>query len=561
MADIRLISILPQQGVQPSPVSQGASSQRPTIQVQLPAGSILSGFIVNRDTLGNPVLRTDSGDVTFHSDIFLKIGSEVVIRLIGTQNAQTARIISVDGRPPDAPSPQADEPDVIVSRALTPDTQTTAAPRSPSSPITATIVSPAPASPAAPSLPAGTSLAVRIVAPEPAVQPSSPIPAANIAPALSTYTRTAVAAAPPANSPPPTLAAPAPAAAAPPQAPPDPRAELLALAAAVKAPPAAAPATPAATPSPIIPAATPPAVPAGQVIVGTVVAPEPSGATLVQTPLGTLRLSTPTPLAIGSKVMLETLPLPAAQAAPLPAPVPAPFTEIARQWTSLQQIAQLLASSGLPMQPGMPSLLPSASGNAISPKEISSGLMFFIAALKGGNFRNWLGENSVQWLQNNGHAALLKKAEAEFTFMGRTFAETPVPGQPQQPWQALVFPFAAYGHWQQARIFVKRDRDPEKKQPGKKQGDTRFVIEVTLSQLGEMQMDGFVRRKKEATEFDLFIRSHAPLDREVEREISRIYSETGEAAGYRGSLVFQAVRDFPVNPMEEIAEHMAGVIA
>lgn len=557
MADIRLISILPTPGVQPAPVSQGAGSQRPAILVNLLAGSILSGFIVNRDPLGNPVLRTDSGDVTFHSDIFLKIGSEVVIRLVGTAAAQQARIISIDGKPPETPPARTDEPNVILSRTLaeTPG-NAPAAPRAlPSLPVTATIVSPAPASP----LPAGTPLAFRIVALEPAAPSSPQAPVATPAPpALATYTRAAVAPNPnpsPAAPPPFSPAAAAPPATppiAPPQAPPDPRAELQALAAAFKSPPTA-PATPAAAPAaPTAPAA--PAVTHGQIVTATVIAREPSGETLVQTPLGTLRLPLPIsiPLAAGSKVTLETaLPPP-----PLPqTTAPAPIAEIARQWDSLQQIAQLLPAQSVPM------LLAASPGAAVTPREISSGLLFFVVALKGGNFRNWLGNDNVQWLQNNGHEALVKKAEAEFTGMSRAFTEAPVPGQPQQPWQTLIFPFAAYGAWQQARIFVKRDREPEKKQAGKKQGDTRFIVELTLTQLGEMQMDGFVRRKKETTEFDLFIRSHTPLSQEMQQEILRIYNDAGELTGYRGSLVFQAVREFPVNPMEEIAQAGGGVIA
>lgn len=539
MADIRLISILPLSGVQPSPVSQGAGSGAPGILPQLPAGSVLAGFIINRDASGNPVLRTDSGDVTFHSDIFLRIGSEVVIRLVGAQGAQTARILSIDGQPPPAPGtpPRLEpDPDVILSPKLAAPPSSVTSQNAPT--VTGTLVAPATLPPGTPVPPAaGTQIAFKIT-PLPAQQ-QTPSPAA---PAFA-----------PAPATPAPYAAYARAVATPPHIPP----------AAVTTPTVTTPPSPIPAPGSSPAAAAPPLIPYGQSFAATVVAHEPAGTTLLETPLGTVRTQLAAPLPVGNKVTLEMLPAPApaAHTAAAPLPIPAPFTEIATQWTSLQQIAQLLAASPAPAQGGIPSLMPNASNAAVTPREISSGLLFFIAALKGGNFGNWLGADNLQWLQSNGHAALVKKAEAEFIGMSRAFSEPPVPGQAQQPWQALVFPFAAHGAWQQARIFVKRDRDQGKKQTEKTQGDTRFVVEFLLSQLGEMQLDGFVRKKPEATEFDLFIRSLTPLSQEIQRDILSIYNSTGELTGYRGSLVFQAVREFPVKPMEEIAEHMAGVIA
>jgi hypothetical protein len=103
------------------------------------------------------------------------------------------------------------------------------------------------------------------------------------------------------------------------------------------------------------------------------------------------------------------------------------------------------------------------------------------------------------------------------------------------------------------RLFVKRDRRQSSQQQARREEDTRFVVEVTLSQMGDMQMDGLVRRRGEGTEFDLFIRSLRPLPADIQQDIVHIYDQTGQIAGYRGQLVFQAVRVFPVNPLEDIA--------
>ena len=121
MLDVRLISVIP---AQPS-IAQPGTAQTVTTQAgapvlpQLPNGTVLSGFIINRDPSGNPILRTETGDVIFASNFFLKIGSEVVLRLQTTAGKQAAHLISVNGQPPEVAASQSafsDEPDIIIGQ-------------------------------------------------------------------------------------------------------------------------------------------------------------------------------------------------------------------------------------------------------------------------------------------------------------------------------------------------------------------------------------------------------------------------------------------------------------
>jgi hypothetical protein len=115
------------------------------------------------------------------------------------------------------------------------------------------------------------------------------------------------------------------------------------------------------------------------------------------------------------------------------------------------------------------------------------------------------------------------------------------------------FPIAVASELQQTRLFVKRDRK-QKENNGilSNEENTRFVLEMDLSQLGEIQMDGFVRNQNNKVQFDLIIRSLTKLSTEIENDILNIYNSIGELTGYKGSVSFQAVKEFPVNPMEEI---------
>lgn len=180
--------------------------------------------------------------------------------------------------------------------------------------------------------------------------------------------------------------------------------------------------------------------------------------------------------------------------------------------------------------------------------------MAFLAAMKNTDFRSWLGKDNARWLDESGQEGLMKKAVGEFMSMARQFSEA----QPHH-WQPLFFPVAVEGQIQQLRLFVKRDRkEKQGNEASDKTEETRFVLEVDLSQLGELQMDGFIRAKDKTLQFDLMIRSHTPLSQEVQQDILRIYNDTGAITGYKGSLGFQAMKDFPVNPMEEVAKHSLG---
>jgi len=655
MADnIRLINPIPgqpAQGVQQSPGAVG-TGQGSALLAGLHPGTTLTGFIVNRDASGNPILRTPTGDIAFQSSFFLKIGSEVVIRVESPGGNTLAHILSVDGQPPEIAatlSAFTQEPDVIVSQSLanpaattTPTAATNNPEPQPAITVNGTLIS----TPANAPSPAGTQVALKLVtiaapantpAATPAITttattPSQPNPAfyATYAKAAGTPAPLGILAAQPQNTSPQTSTAIPPAeppvispVAQPPAATPTPAAQITTAEPQTTAPamqtataPAAVTATTTtATPTPTasgavtsviqnpVPAQTPtqnitappaqqentasatPPLPSsshplisssstpiqpGQTITGTIIGHEPSGESLVQTDSGVIRLQANAPLPTGSKVTFEVsqvTPPDEQTTSPAPAltPTSTPITELARQWTSLQTIFSLLqtraTATGQDFAPASIPFISSSQAEAPQPnmtlQNLPTGLMLFVAALKGNDFRNWLGRDNAQWLESQGHDALIAKASGEFTLLARQFTEAQ-PGH----WQTLFFPTIIGGELQQARLFVKRDRKQEKNQPGKKNEDTRFVVEVDLSQLGEMQMDGFVRKREAEVQFDMVIRSLSSLPQQMQQDIAEIYNSAGEITGFKGSLAFQHVREFPVNPMEEVVAHaMKSVVA
>ncbi len=86
----------------------------PNVLALLSDGSIVRGFVINRDARGNPVLRTPQGDFTVGSEVFIKTGSEVTLRVDSSQSSH-ARILTIDNLSPEEYSAQ-------TTRGLTKDT-------------------------------------------------------------------------------------------------------------------------------------------------------------------------------------------------------------------------------------------------------------------------------------------------------------------------------------------------------------------------------------------------------------------------------------------------------
>jgi hypothetical protein len=72
------------------------------------------------------------------------------------------------------------------------------------------------------------------------------------------------------------------------------------------------------------------------------------------------------------------------------------------------------------------------------------------------------------------------------------------------------------------------------------------VVEVEMSRLGDLQLDGLVREKR----LDLILRSRAPLPDFMRRDITQIFHETNEITGNRGNIGFQSSLEWKAMPIE-----------
>ena len=266
----------------------------------------------------------------------------------------------------------------------------------------------------------------------------------------------------------------------------------------------------------------------GHVFFGVVSSRLPSGFPVIDTGIGRLVLETAADIATGSRLCMQLVSLPQAQ----------PLN------------TRLSASAPPPLWLGLPALtetvdfieqLPSdVRANVPSPaipradSQLTSTVLFFLSALKGGNLRTWLPDQTSAFLTAE-KPDLLRRLTDEFVQIARPFNEGT-----SGDWRTAIIPVLGGTYLENFQMsFRKGGVGGEDKVDEK---DARFIIDVTLSKFGRVQLDGLVISGK--NKFDLFVRSEASFPKMMRLGIIDIFSEFIEISGVKGTLSFQSQTHF-----------------
>lgn len=278
---------------------------------------------------------------------------------------------------------------------------------------------------------------------------------------------------------------------------------------------------------------------------------QPSGHPIVQTPAGALIVATRTPLPQGSTVTFEVLSQNFSPTAPTAAQHPGGhalpplgdggWPALEESLAALQEInpaaAQQLAQAVLP-RPGV---------------MLGANMLFFLVALAGGDLRGWIGDGPMRILQRL-RPDLLNRLGEDFGRIGRV-ADDRGPGE----WRTFLMPMFTGAEVQPIRLYTRPagddDDDAEKGRKG-----TRFVVDITLSRLGRMQLDGLVYPKEK--HMDLIVRTELRLPTRIENGIREIFTDANDVTGIKGGIGFQAAPPnfVEVAPPEQPSERVGLIV-
>lgn len=288
----------------------------------------------------------------------------------------------------------------------------------------------------------------------------------------------------------------------------------------------------------------------GQHLTGTVTAQAAGGRTVLQTQAGALVLNQQFDIPEGTSLTLEVI----SQAPPAQAPIgqasPAltaplfstPTAQVPSAWPTLSESVALLQqtdpAAARQLLASIPSTNPALLANAIS----------FTQAARSGDANKWPGEKVLSALERSGEKgrALAGRLSQDMQELGERTKRAPAGNGGD--WRTLPMPFMDGAAIAQITIVTRRPQtaddqpDSETSRQQQDQGQ-RFLIDLSLSKLGDLQLDGLYKSKGRS--FDLIIRTKTALSSEIRQTIQSIFAQSSQALAMKGGVIFRVTNDFP----------------
>lgn len=280
------------------------------------------------------------------------------------------------------------------------------------------------------------------------------------------------------------------------------------------------------SPTPTVSATTAPRLAAGN-FVAVVVGTSANGSAIVNTG-GTLLTLQGLSAPVASAVVLSA-------AAPKP-PVTVPQT-LANPTLSavLPGVAELIGAAnatGGAAQAAMQAIIPRLGPH------MAANMIFFMRALRTGDLNDLLGKDARIAIERSGRANSVKRATADLEQIARA-------NDSGNEWSVYPIPLGVGGQRiEPIRLYVRQAEDDAsgQKSDGKAK-PTRFLIDLDLTKLGRIQLDGLARLPK----LELLVRSEAPLDPSLQQPLKRLFADVTSARGIQGAMNFQVAP--PIDPM------------
>lgn len=202
-------------------------------------------------------------------------------------------------------------------------------------------------------------------------------------------------------------------------------------------------------------------------------------------------------------------------------------------WTVLSDALKTIERTDASAFENFKAVLPS-----ISPKLPALMLSYVKAASKNIPLETWLGEqNAAAIRKTQGGEVLLKRLEREFT-------PKKAADRQETPWKSFDIPFLTGTAIEPVSLYLQRPpEDLERRTAGQKSGGgVRFVVDLNLSRLGKIQLEGLAHRQNRT--FSLTIRTQNVLPDGAEAHIKFLFTQTLSALSYAGGVQVRQTNDF-----------------
>ncbi len=181
--------------------------------------------------------------------------------------------------------------------------------------------------------------------------------------------------------------------------------------------------------------------------------------------------------------------------------------------------------------------------------QLSTNILFFLSALRGGDLKGWLGDGPLRILERQ-RPDLAGRLRDDLGQLSRQITD-PDTGD----WRMHAVPYLNNDEIDRIRMLVRDQDDEDDDTPA---DSTRFVIDLNLSQMGHLQIDGLVGNGGKRV--DVVLRSDAVLSVQMRDDIRALYANAIEITGIDGSVGFQAAPAKFINIPEPQSNAVDGMV-
>lgn len=200
-------------------------------------------------------------------------------------------------------------------------------------------------------------------------------------------------------------------------------------------------------------------------------------------------------------------------------------------------LSQHLPTSGLH---ALHAVTPSAS----SPAQMGNSALFFLVAMRFGDVQGWIGQKGVDALKRTGNLDILNKVSSEFMSLSRLGGETS-----GQEWRLTNLPLMWQNEIHRVVVHYRHENSSGGDNEQKQSSSTRFVMDLNLSKIGKVQIDGIFRDRKNSSEkrLDVALRTTQSFSSSMKSEMRRIYKVALDEVAITGELSFQDKKEYWVH--------------
>jgi len=172
----------------------------------------------------------------------------------------------------------------------------------------------------------------------------------------------------------------------------------------------------------------------------------------------------------------------------------------------------------------MARILPTPS----NPASIAPTAFLFAAAVGAGDLQNWIGDKKLDMLQKLGKDSLIGKLSTELSGLVRTAAEASGPD-----WRSFPVPMLWQNEISKVMLHVRQEQ--EHQTSDEKGGGTRFIFDLALTRMGNVQLDGMLRDKR----LDVIVRTQNAISYPMQEAMKIAYADALNGTDIFGEITFQ----------------------